>query len=118
MENNRINFAKYQILRYVDELFVCISDLLSPDIEEAMNMESHGLREDELKVVLFEMFSRHMLVALKKERGLFTPTLEEIEAALGEQNDALYKSENTFYALTTAGLELFRELQATYGKET
>lgn len=118
MEKNRINFAKYQVFRYVEELFVCISDLLSPEIEIAMNMESHGLSEEELKILLFGMFSEHMLVALKKERGLFTPTLAEIEEALHEESDLLHKSENTFYSLTTGAMETFKELEAVYGART
>lgn len=97
---------------------MCISDLLGPEIETAMNMGSHGLKEEELKVLLFEMFSEHMLVALKKGRGLFTPTFTEIEAALHEENDLLQKSENTFYGLTTGGMETFKELKAVYGKNT
>ncbi|MGD2117135.1 MAG: hypothetical protein PVG66_02145 [Chromatiales bacterium] len=82
-----------------------------------MNMESHGLSEEELKILLFEMFSEHMLVALQKERGLFTPSLAEIEAALREENDLLHKSENTFYGLTTGGMETFKELKAVYGEK-
>lgn len=117
MERNRINFAKYQIFRYVEEMFTCISDLLNPEIEMLMNMESHGLREDELKVLLFQMFTEHMLVALKEDRGLFTPTLEEIEAALHEEKDLLYHSNNTFYGFTTGAIETFHELKAIYGEK-
>ena len=118
MEKNRINFGKYQIFRYVEELYVALSELLNPEIEIAMNMESHGLNEEELKIVLFELFSQHMLVAKSKSRGLFTPTLGEIEAALREESDHLYESENTFYGLTTGGLETFKALKQAYGAET
>ena len=117
MEMNRINFGKYQIFRYVEELFVAMPELLNPEIEIAMNMEPHGLNEEELKIVLFERFSQHMLVAKSKGRGLFTPTLGEIEVALHEKSDHLYESENTFYGLTTAGLETFKALKRGYGEE-
>lgn len=118
MEKNRINFAKYQLFRYVDDLFVCISELINPEIEQSMNDKSHGLNEEELKVVLYEMFSSYMLVAMSEERGLFTPTLVEIEAALKENNDLLYRSKNTFYGLTTGGIETYRDLEAVYGTQT
>lgn len=116
IERNRITFAQLQIYRHADELFVCLCDLLDPRIEEAMNIASHDLTEAELKVVLYEMFSEYRLVALKEGRGLFTSTLKEIEAALHEEKDYLYESANTFYSLTTGGIEQLRKLKAAYLK--
>ncbi|NEV65403.1 hypothetical protein [Thiorhodococcus minor] len=95
-----------------------MSDLLDPCIEELMNIPSHGLEKKELIVVLNELFSNHMLVALHGRRGLFTPTLQEIEDALEEEKDFLYESQNTFYGLTSGAVELFRELKAQYKDET
>ena len=74
-EANRVNFAKYQIFRYVEDIFTCICDLLNPNLEELMNIPPHGLEKNELIIVLNELFSSHMLVALHSSRGLFTPTL-------------------------------------------
>lgn len=118
MEQNRINFAKYQIYKYVEELFICLSELVSDDIEEAMNRSSHNLSTDELIILLYELFSEHKLVAKSDKRGFFTPTLEEIEQALKEDNDLLWKSKNTFYGLTTGATEEFRGLEELYGEET
>lgn len=117
MELNRINFAKLQLFRYVDELFVRLCDLVSPQIEEAMNMPSHGLDRQELIVLLYQLFKACMLVAMREDRNLFTPTLEEIEAALEEKPDLLWKSSNTFYGMTTTAHERFRELKRLYDNQ-
>jgi hypothetical protein len=114
MHRNRLNFAKLQILRYVDTFFICISDLVHPEIELAMNKASHGLNRDELVVVLHEMFENDLLVARKEGRGFFTPTLQEIESALYEVNDFGYRSANTSYGLTSAALEPLDELKRLY----
>jgi len=82
MEQDRISFAKLMVFSYVDELWTCISDLLHPSIEELTNLPSHGLKKEELVVVLYELFQSYMLVAMRRDRGLFTPTLREIELAL------------------------------------
>ena len=116
LKDNRINFAKYQIFRYANELFVCISELMNPEIEQSMNLPSHGLSQEELVLVLFELFSEYMLVAKNDKRGFFTPSLQEIEAALLEDNDYSQRSKNTFYGITTGAMELYRELDALYGK--
>ena len=81
-----------------------------------MNMESHGLNRDELVVVLYELFQSHMLVAMTHERGLFTPTLSEIENALDEVKVSINTSSNTFYGITTGCSELYQELKVAYGK--
>ena len=117
-EENRINFAKYMIFRYVEEMFTCICDLINPEIDQLMNMDSHGLKKQELIIVLNELFSNHMLVAMNQSRGLFTPTLEEIENALKEKKDNLYLSENTFYGFTTGAMEFYHELQGLYQNKT
>jgi len=117
VERNRINFGKLQILRYVETLFTCICDLVHPEIEVLMNMRRHGLARDELMVVLHEMFESHLLVAKKEGRGLYTPALGEIEAALSETNDFGHRSSNTFYGLTTGALELLTELKQLYDQE-
>lgn len=117
-EENRINFAKYMIFCYVEEMFTCICDLINPNIGELMNMDSHGLNKEELIVVLNELFSNHMLVAMNQRRGLFTPTLEEIENTLKEKKDHLYLSENTFYGFTTGAMEFYHELQGLYKNKT
>ena len=118
MEQNRINFAKYQFFKYAEGLFICLSELVRDDIEEAMNRSSHNLKKDELIILLYELFSEHKLVAKTDKRGFFTPTLEEIEEALKEENDLMWKSKNTFYGLTTGATEEFRALEELYGKET
>ncbi|GEM_PF-5460397 len=112
MEKNRINFAKLQLLRYVDELFVAICSLTAPNIEEDMNMSTHGLDDKELTIILYHLFSEYFLVALHKNRGLFTPTLDELNKALIEPRDSV--SEHTFYGMTTAAHELYKELKSTY----
>lgn len=110
MEDNRINFAKYQIYKYVDELFVCLSELVREDLDELMNRPSHGLSEKELVILLYELFSEYKLVAQNANRGFFTPTLEEIEQALIEDKDFMWTSKNTFYGITTGAKEELREL--------
>ncbi len=117
MQKNRITFAKLQILRYVEDVFTCLSDLLYPEIEDLMNMPSHGLQREELIIILHEMFSDHLLVAKKSGRELFTPTLSEIESALNETNDFTYRSTNTHYGLTSGAMELFVDLQRLYSAE-
>ena len=111
MERNRINFAKLQLLRYVDFQFVQLRVLASPDIEEAMNMPNHGLERQELVILLYQMFDDHFLVAQSVDRGLFTPTLEEIQNALNEEPDFILNSSNTFYAMTSGASELYKELK-------
>ncbi len=118
MEDNRINFAKYQIYKYVDDLFVCISDLVRDDLDELMNMPSHGLSEKELEILLYELFSEFRLVAMKHKKGLFTPTLNEIEEALKEEKDFMSISKNTFYGITTGAIEEFRALEQIYDEKT
>jgi hypothetical protein len=118
MEQNRINFAKYQIYKYAEELFICLSELVRDDIEEAMNRSSHNLTKDELVILLYELFSEYKLVAKTDKRGFFTPNLEEIVQALKEENDFMWKSTNTFYGLTTGATEEFRALEELYGEET
>ena len=117
MEKNRINFGRLQILCYVERMFTCLSDLLNPEIQGLMNMPSHGLKRDEFVVVLLEMFENHVLVAKREGRGLFTPTLEEIESALGESNDFTHKLSNTFYGLTSAAHEVLVDLRHLYSQE-
>lgn len=114
MEKNRINFAKYSIFLYAETLWTCISDLLSDDLEELTNIKAHGLSKAELTVVLFELFDSQMLVAKSRKRGLFTPSLIEVEQALHEQKDCMDISVNTFYGITTGSAELFRELKNLY----
>ncbi|MCU7884660.1 MAG: hypothetical protein KZQ82_10730 [Candidatus Thiodiazotropha sp. (ex Lucinoma annulata)] len=92
MEENRIKFAKYQIYNYVNELFICLCELISEHLEENMNKPSHGLSEKELVILLYELFSEYKLVAQNGKRGFFTPTLEEIENALKEKKDLMYIS--------------------------
>jgi hypothetical protein len=116
MEDNRINFAKYQIYKYVDELFVCLSELIRDDLDELMNRPSHKLSEKELIILLYELFSESKLVAKTEQRGFFTPTLEEIESALKEEKDFMWISKNTFYGITTGAMEELRELELLYGK--
>lgn len=114
LEKNRVNFAKLQIFRYVEDLFTVISDLLNPEIEALMNMKGHGLDKEELIILLNELFQSHMLVAKSEKRGLFTPTLTEIEFALEEEKDLMHISSNTFYGLTSSAMEMYMELKILY----
>ena len=82
-----------------------------------VNFPSHDLEKSELIIVLNGLFQSHCLVARKESRGLFTPTLSEIELALEESRDVRYKSENTFYGFTTGAVELFKELSVLYENE-
>ena len=116
MEDNRINFATHQIFLYANEMFVGLYDLVRPNIGEYFNEKSHGLSKEELIVLLHELFSKHMLVALQEERGLFTPALDEIEKALNESRDMMHRSKNTFYGITTGAMEKYHELQQMYGR--
>ena len=115
MNKNRIDFAKYLLLSYVKDLFIEIAVLVSADLEEAINMPAHGLNQDELVVVLYEMFKEFRLVAMSETRDLFTPSLAEIESALKENIDLMFKSKSTFYGLTSAGFEQLSELNEIYG---
>lgn len=112
MKQDRIQFAKLMIFNYVNELWTRIPDLAHPSIEELTNLPSHGLRREELVVVLYELFQSHMLVAMNQSRGLFTPTLQEIESALDEEVDCSFNSTNTFYGLTTGANELLKALKS------
>ena len=118
MELNKINFAKYQIYKYAEELFVCLSELVRDDLDEAMNRSSHNLSNEELTILLYELFSEHKLVAKTGKRGFFTPTLDELEQALKEENDFMWKSKNTFYGLTSGAIQEFRKLEEIYVEET
>lgn len=68
-EKNHINFAKYRIFCYVEVMFACIYALINPNIDELMNMDSHGLNKQELIIVLNELFSNYRLVAMHQNRG-------------------------------------------------
>lgn len=114
MERNRINFAKYCILKYAETLFEQIRTLVHPELEEATNLPHHGLSRAELVVVLYELFSTYCLVAQTESRGLFTPTLGEIEAALDESYEPWEHQKLTFYGFTTGAQELFAELKNLY----
>jgi hypothetical protein len=114
LDRNRVNFAKLQIFRYVEDLYTAVSDLLNPKIELLMNMEGHGLGKEELVEILYEMFSTHMLVAKTEARGFFTPCLAEIQSALEEEKDSAFISNNTFYGLTTGAMEMYLELKVLY----
>ena len=118
MEDYKINFAKYQIYKYAEELFVCLCELIKADLNEAMNRPSHGLSEKELVILLYELFSQHKLVAKSKRRGLFTPNLKEIELALREEKDDMWVSNNTFYGITTGAMEELHALEQLYSKGT
>jgi hypothetical protein len=118
MEDNRINFAKHQIYKYAEKLFVCFCELIKANLNEAMNRPSHGLSETELVVLLYELFSKHKLVAKSEKRGLFTPNLEEIEHFLREVKDDMWVSNNTFYGITTGAMEEFHALEQLYSKGT
>lgn len=118
MEDNRINFAKYQIYKYAEELFICLCDLINRDLAEAMNRPSHGLTDKELVVLLFDLFSSFKLVAKNDTKGFFTPTLDEIEMALDEEKDYMWISNNTFYGITTGAMEEFKNLEEMYGAGT
>ena len=111
MKLNRIEFAKLKIYEYVDQLFTCICDLCRKDFEEFVNTQSHGLEKQELIVLLYELFSDYKLVAKSETRGLFTPSLEEIESALEEENDFEQRSKNTYYGLTSGAVEEYSELK-------
>ena len=65
-------------------------------------------------MLLNELFEAHMLVAKSEKRGLFTPTLTEIEFALEEEKDLTHISSNTVYGLTTGAMELYSELKVLY----
>ena len=95
---------------------MCVSDLINPDLEPLTNKQSHGLSRDELVPLLHGMFQDHVLVARKDGRGLFTPTLQELEEALREPHGRARKLSNTFYGLTSGANELLAELQRLYAE--
>ena len=110
MPVNRIQRAEYLIYSYVTEFFVQLRVLVDPELDVALNEPAHGLSREEVVVLLHHMFESHKLVASRDTaRGLFTPTLEEIEAALNEDPDSC--EHETHYGLTTVGLERMRELK-------
>lgn len=111
---DRFEFATLKIYEYVDVLFTEIADLLHPEIEMLMNSESHGLEKQELIVLLYGLFQSGKLVAKRDGIGLFTPTLGDIESALNEEKDLMFKSKNTFYGLTSGAIEEYRELKDKY----
>lgn len=114
LEDNRIHYAKYQIFRYAESLFIRVCDLLAPTLQENLNLPAHGLTKQELIIVLYELFSTHQLVAKRDGVGLFTPTLTQIEQALAEEADFLWESKNTFYGMTTGAHELYQALGVLY----
>ncbi|MDG5899581.1 hypothetical protein E2650_06645 [Shewanella xiamenensis] len=111
---DRVEFATLKIYEYVDDLFTCISDLVRTDIEELMNNSSHGLSRDELVMLLYSLFQGQKLVAKTESRGFFTPTYDEIERALNEENDHMHHSNNTYYGLTSGAMEQYRELKQKF----
>ena len=113
MERNRINYGKYCILLYGERYFEQFRVLLSPDLVAATNLPHHGLDRATLVAVLYELFSSHMLVAMRGERGFFSPTLEEIEAALDEGEPYEF-GRTTFYGVTSGAYDLFTGLREIY----
>ena len=114
MEKNRINYAKFQILKYVEHWYIEVSILVAPDIEECLNKPSHGLTKRELIIILNELFESLELVAQSEHRGCFTPTLKELETALDESRELQERAGNTFYGMTSGANELFNELKQIY----
>ncbi|MEJ2611016.1 MAG: hypothetical protein P8179_13250 [Candidatus Thiodiazotropha sp.] len=82
MEDNKINFAKYQIYKYAEELFVCLCELIKADLNEAMNRPSHGLSEKELNQALTEFVEQRVLAERNTRQPPVTGTqnLEETES--------------------------------------
>lgn len=104
-------------MRYAMELATQLRVLLSPDLELIVNDAGHGLERNELLTLLHEMFEAGTLVAYVEPRGYFTPSLEEIEAAVDEPKPGLPDIDPrslTFYTVTTPSLERFRELEALH----
>jgi len=60
------------------------------------------------------MFDSAGLVAMRDGRGLFTPTLDELEAALAQEDTGLHH-DITYYGMTSVALEEYRELRLLYG---
>ena len=111
---DKVEFATLKIYEYVDDLFTCISDLVREDIEELMNNSSHKLSREELVILLYSLFQAQKLVAKTEKRGFFTPTYDEIEMALDEENDLMHHSNNTYYGLTSGAIEEYRELKEKF----
>ena len=85
-------------------------------LDEIINQSGHGLTLDELTILLCEMFDSAGLVAMRDGRGLFTPTLDELEAALAQEDDSFHRA-ITNYGMTCACVEEYRELRLLYGRE-
>ena len=112
-------YTTYLVYRYVEDCFTELAALLSPDLNELTNLPNHGLKEAELVTLLYELFQNHSLAAVRTDRGFFTPTREEIEAAVLEDRVLLPKRiDNTFYSLTSAAYDTFNELKAKYEHST
>jgi len=114
MKDKKNNFATYQIYSYVEELFTELAVLVSPEITNITNKPHHGLERGELDSLLNELFQKHHLVALQKNRGLFTPSVKEVEAALLEDRTIEKRIGNTFYGITTGALESFIHLKTEF----
>ena len=104
---------------HFEDCFTELAALLSPDLNELTNLPNHGLKEAELVTLLYDLFQNHSLAAVRTDRGFFTPTREEIEAAVLEDRVLLPKRiDNTFYSLTSAAYDTFNELKAKYEHST
>lgn len=119
-DNNRYTKAEFLIYKYTDEGLIQIRLLDDPELDIAVNMDSHGLNHDELVALLFKLFEDHLLVAFENKKNYFTPTLVEIENALKQppREDENYDYNNeVFYGTTSCTIDRRNILKEIYGNK-
>lgn len=111
IDKNKLTRAEFLIFKYVEDLLMELRALNSPNLAEYVNLPSHNLNETELIMLLQQMFELENLVAYKKGKGYFSPTLSEIEEAINESSAFSQRAENTFYGYISAASERYAELK-------
>jgi len=111
--------AEYLIYKYTHDWFIQLRLLSRTDLDEALNLPTHNLKEKELIPLLCRLFESGYLVAKTEERKLFTPDRKEIEDALAEPirgEEGWSREKETFYCYTSAARPEYMKLEDEFGE--
>ncbi|WP_299944212.1 hypothetical protein [uncultured Microbulbifer sp.] len=113
MKSKGLKRAEYLIYGYAHDWYIQLRLLAAENLEEAINLPSHGLSDAELEQLLARMFREKCLVATSRDRGLFSPSRKELRSALTEPPS----QDELFYGYTSAAVEKYEVLSQEFGDE-
>lgn len=112
-ENIDVRFSRgeYWLLEAVVEALIPICWLVSDEIEELLNKQTHGLKRDEILQTLNNLFSAGLIEASDYDNDdSFILNTEQIESALNEKRSKI--TERTYYGLTAKGGKYWESFSA------